>query len=317
MGLTNLATINVLELPPEKVTNVVINGEYSNLVEIPLLGNPLNGLVNGIVGGTVEVVGGLVGGLLNTLENLLDCLLNIFKNCGNNDENKIRANILSALNNLLQENLEALAPTGNPYDDINFRKLAVLGNVLIEKNSADTDIERIFSFNNGLYVGKILNIGSFINDAPLPKKNYSKLVLDGDFDQDRNGGMFTAAGLNINNAEIDINSDVFAYNEKIIPESTIKNACINQTDNRYFRMLTNGKLSIYSNSECNILEGLFFSKDHPVTIYADEDMTIEGGVLGKVNIVGKGEVTIKFDNKYLDTLEVTNAKLIPLGRTFE
>lgn len=330
IDLANLAKLNLLNQPSEKLTNVVINGEYSNLLEIPLLGDPLNGLVNGILSGVVKVVGGVVGELLNTLKNLLDgvfktleCILT-GKNCPDKNKSKEKeketvGKIITELNDLLQDNLEAITPTDNPYDDIEFKKFAVLGEALIEQHSLDSDDKRNFTFKNGLYVGKTLNIGGFINDLPLSQANYSKLFLDGDSDKDQNGGMFTAAGLNINNAEIDFNSDVYAYNTAFTPKSTIKNACIKQSDNHYFRLLTNGKLDIYRNKECSTLEGLFFSSNvnHPVTIYATEDMTIDGGIVGAVNVEGNGVVTIKYDAAYLDTLEVKEAKLVPVGRTYE
>ncbi|MFB9989151.1 hypothetical protein [Bacillus benzoevorans] len=200
------------------------------------------------------------------------------------------------------------------YKDIKFKKFAVTGSALIEQKDND---RRTFSFDNGLYVGKTLNIGSF-NDVSGNEKN-SKLNLDGDKNGDGNGGM-VAKNLVINNAELSAKSNIY-----IEGDAVIKNSCINPGDtNLGFRLFVKGKLTIENNSvdsNCNTFNGLFYAEHGIDVITNNKSMIINGGLIGDLTVDGgndpNNKLTINTKPEFLQQVKVNHIELIPQGRTYE
>lgn len=200
------------------------------------------------------------------------------------------------------------------YKDIEFKKFAVTGSALIEQKSSD---KRTFTFDNGLYAGKTLNIGSSIQN-PGTDKN-SKLDLYGDYDGDGNGGM-TAKNLVINNAELYAQSDIYVEGD-----ATIKNSCINSKDtNLGFRLFVQGKLTIENNaidSNCNTFNGLFYAENGIDVKTNNKSMIINGGLIGHLTVDGgndpNNKLTINPKPEFLQEIKVNHIKLIPQGRTYE
>ena len=188
------------------------------------------------------------------------------------------------------------------YKDIDFKKFAVTGNALIEQDSGDTDSSRTFSFADGLFVNKSLNIGGLPGEV---SENDSNLVLNGD--------MAVMENLYMTNTNFETdNSNLFVHED-----AEIKNSCINSIDtNKDFRLFVKGKLTIDHDSDCNNQNGLLYAGEG-IQINTNKNMAINGGVIGEVSVIGSGTVTIYPDPDYLEKVQISNAKLIPLGRAYE
>lgn len=195
------------------------------------------------------------------------------------------------------------------YKDIKFNKFAVTGSALIEQNSSDGDPKRTFVFDNGLYVGKTLNIGSF-NQDPGSKKN-SKLDLGGDM---------VAKSLVINNAALGARSNIYVEGDAVI-----KNSCINPGDkNLGFRLFVKGKLTIENNtvdSNCQTLNGLFYAENGIDVQTHNQSMIINGGLVGDLTVDGGNDpynrLTVNPKPEFLQQVKVKHIELIPQGRTYE
>lgn len=195
------------------------------------------------------------------------------------------------------------------YKDIKFNKFAVTGSALIEQSSSDGASKRTFVFDNGLYVGKTLNIGSFNQDSGT-KKN-SKLNLEGDM---------VAKSLVINNAALEARSNIYVEGDAVI-----KNSCVNPGDkNLGFRLFVKGKLTIENNtvdSNCQTLNGLFYAENGIDVQTNNQSMIINGGLVGDLTVDGGNDpnhkLTINPKPEFLQQVIVKHIELIPQGRTYE
>ncbi|WP_071395928.1 hypothetical protein [Bacillus tuaregi] len=213
------------------------------------------------------------------------------------------------------------------FRDINFKKLAVVGNALIQQDKRDYTCKtllgiacwserkpnlRSFNFQEGLYVNKSLIIGA-------TKNHISKLKLGGD--------MVAMDTLNITDVDLQINhSNVYVHGDSpstTQPEETtnppvalIKNACITSND-KDFHLFSKGKISLENNSRCNTFDGLFYSEDIIEINTKGQDITINGELIGEVKVIGGGKLTINRDPNYYDDVIFENITLAPLGRSFE
>ena len=208
------------------------------------------------------------------------------------------------------------------YQDINFKKLVVFGNVLIQQDKAlmehekkeinlskDTASERTFTFAEGLYVDNSLIIGGTQNT-----NEYSHLHLSGD--------MAVMEDLLIQDADIKFiekDSNV-GSNIYVRSNATIQNSCVNSkgADSK-LRLFVEGKLTIENNTnelECRTINGLFFAEEGIEIETNDKDLTIYGEVIGEVTVKGSGTVTIISTGNHGDE-KFKDIKLIPKGRTYE
>ena len=197
--------------------------------------------------------------------------------------------------------LEYLKISAHGYDDIDFQKLAVIGNLYIQQDKksskgllntgSDDEEERRFTFKNGLFVNKSLIIGGDQGG------DYSKLLLRGDMvvmenlvitDTDLTFGDEQTNEISFKSAD-DYVSNIYAHGE-----AQIKNACIKEKNENYdFRLFTKGKLDFANNntieSKCRTFDGLYLSEDKIVLNTHGKPMTINGAVFGDIEVVDSND----------------------------
>lgn len=294
-----------------KPTNVIINGGLGGLDLSTTalvssldttLGNLLHSLGLGILDILLKPIFDLLGGVTGILDKLADGLLDILNN-GINGR--------------------------NGYEDITIKKLGITGHGLITQGSDDPDLMRAFTFTNGLFVKQSLNIGTYnykkeeadglIEAGPVNQLNkYSNVKLNGD--------MLAADTLNMNNASLEfVKSNLYVYDilGKKSNDAVLKNSCIkltNDTQSR-FNLLVNGKMNvIYSGNDsqqCRTLSGVYFSEKGIDIKTNNRDVVIHGVMFGDITADHPERVKFTIEPKYLDGFQMNNAKLIPLGRTYD
>lgn len=206
------------------------------------------------------------------------------------------------------------------YKNIDFKKLAVMGNAIIQQDrhgflfTKDYDSQRRFTFVEGLYVNKSLLIGSNWDDA-------GTVMLRGNMDVEQN------LAINHVNLKIGDNSE---NEKKLKPEDYISNiyvpngnvrikeACIDvKNTNYFFRVLTPGKITFENNSKCSTFTGLYYAENGIEIKTNGQPMTIKGGLAGYVTVDYPEKLTIIPDSRNFDKVTPVNIKLNPQGRTIE
>ncbi len=228
-------------------------------------------------------------------------------------------------------------PLSVNYKDIDFRKLAVMGNVIIRQDREgaaqdaykmvkvlgiplpkyDKEVRRRFSFDEGLYVYKSLVIGG------KPSSNGNNLMLRGDMVTKEN--LFTS-DVNIQFGDSDVNqssltpedytSDFYVHGDATIKAST----CIKYKNNYNFRIFSKGKITIENNKACNEYNGMFYAEKGIEIKTNGEKMKIRGRLIGDVNIVDDQIGNLEYPNygsSDIYKVIVGNTKLIQKGRSFE
>ncbi|WP_394233117.1 pilus assembly PilX N-terminal domain-containing protein [Niallia oryzisoli] len=195
----------------------------------------------------------------------------------------------------------------NGYQDINFKKFAVIGNAVIQHDQkgfieTDRDPKRRFTFNEGLYVDKTLVIGGVQWKNPATKlSDYSNLDLKGDMVAIEH---FTIVDANVNF----IDNDIFVHGQ-----SEIKNSCVNSSG-ADFHLFSKGNVTMENNNNCSTFNGVYFS-DNKINIKTNnKPMTIKGGLIGELTVDNPEMLTIIEDSEYLKSVNFSNIELAPQGR---
>lgn len=246
-------------------------------------------------------------------------------------------------------------PLINSYFDIEFKKLAVMGNVVIQQdrygsvqdidnkiaNIKLTDLifpwnwenlspygnRRRFTFDEGLFVNKSLVIGGKYSNTG------NNLMLRGDMvamkDLHISDVNLQFGDKDENQAELsndERNSDFYIHNNATIKQS----ACINPKDKTKYgmRIFSKGTITIENNPSCSTYEGLFYAKKGINIKTNGKPITIKGALLGDVKIDGvpideyefKG-TRFKYNPSpsypYLYHVYLNKTELTKLGRTME
>ena len=229
-------------------------------------------------------------------------------------------------------------PLAVNYNDIDFRKLAVMGNVIIRQDREGVaqdayywgsflglpilkqsyEVRRRFSFDEGLYVYKSLVIGG------KPSSNGNNLMLRGDMVTKEN--LFTS-DVNIQFGDSDTNQSSFTPEEYtsdfyVHGDATIKaSTCIKYKNGNYnFRVFSKGKITIENNKACNEYNGMFYAEKGIEIKTNGEKMKIRGRLIGDVNVVDDQIGNLEYPNygsSDIYKVIVGNTKLILKGRSFE
>jgi hypothetical protein len=202
------------------------------------------------------------------------------------------------------------------YRDINFKKLAVIGNATIRQDkkglflNADNDESRSFTFREGLYVNKSLVIGGYQGKSG-GKPIYSNLKL--------RGNMLVMKDLYINYVNLEFGDSVADETIYVKNNATINNACINKgsTNNKKFRLITQGTITLENNSSCNEFKGLFYGEKGINIKTNNQPMTIKGALIGDVTVDHPDKLTYIPDPNYSGYIMLKDIKIIPKGRTFQ
>ncbi|WP_071395927.1 hypothetical protein [Bacillus tuaregi] len=190
----------------------------------------------------------------------------------------------------------------NKYEDIDFKKLAVLGDTVIQQDkrgflfSKDTDGKRTFTFLEGLYVNKSLIIGG-------DTSNKSTLNLS--------GKMVAMDDLSIKNATVDfINNGSSIY----VHKNAVLNASCIRSDYSKFQLLVKNNLKIENHSNCTTYNGIFFA-DEGIDIHVSkgQTVTINGEVIGDLTVSGAGKLII--NSKASQEIVFSDISLIAQGRS--
>ncbi|MBM4761889.1 hypothetical protein [Bacillus sp. B15-48] len=209
------------------------------------------------------------------------------------------------------------------FKNIEFKKLIVIGNVVIQQDKVDRGLfyndridqanPRYFTFNEGLFVYRSLEVGGKQTSSSNPP--ISNLMLRGD--------MVTMENLYINHVNLTIGDsdhknlsteDKFS-NIYVHGNAEIKNACINLKNNDYrFGLFVAGKLTIENNSSCSTFPGIYYAEGGIEIKTNNQPMTINGGLIGELTVDYPDRLTINWDEQYLPKIKVKNIDLIPQGR---
>lgn len=210
------------------------------------------------------------------------------------------------------------------YRNIDFLKFAIMGNAVIQQDrdgldiAKDTDNLRRFSFKEGLFVNRSLLIGGQRNNGSSGNvKDYSKLMLRGD--------MVTKENLEITNVDLtigdsDTNENKLSSSEKatniyVHGDANIYDSCIHLKNNNYnFGVFVKGKLTIENNDNCNEFPGIYYAEGGIDIKTHNKNMTINGGLIGDVNVDYPDKLTINEREDLLPKIKVKNILLKPTGR---
>lgn len=218
----------------------------------------------------------------------------------NNYPNVDDTNVL--INGLVNSFTVAGTPYSKGYQDINFKKLAVMGNAVIQQDRPhDTAAPRGFSFNEGLFVNKSLVIGR-------SSGGIGNLWLQGD--------MVAMGNLWIKDVDLlmgEKNNDKAIY---VHGDVVIENACINEVPDSYeFRLFAKGKITIKSNPHCQKNNVVLYAEKGIHIITNNQDITIKGGLMGNISVDNPNKLKFIEDPQYLDNVNLS-FKLTRKGRTF-
>jgi hypothetical protein len=221
--------------------------------------------------------------------------------------------------------------TEKKYKDINFKKLAVLGNVIIKQDrvadgSKDFDSEnlRSFAFQNGLYVNRSLAIGGketglkgnqvYKGNGNLGLKG-NMLIMDDLYISDTNV-LFGAGDNSLPSHER--YSNLYVYGDVTIKET----ACVNKGNP--VRIFSKGKITIENNGgyseQCNEYNGLFYAEKGIEINTKGKKMKIRGRLIGDVKVLNNQVGNLEYPNTSPEDIYqiiLKNLTLTPLGRTFQ
>lgn len=185
------------------------------------------------------------------------------------------------------------------YQDIDFEKFAVLGNVVIQQDEDDDSNRRHFSFKEGLFVNRTLAIGG-------DKDHRSNLGLIGD--------MVAIENLAIANADIYVGENSRGLKELNIyahGNIHIKDSCITLKNDDYkFQIFTTGKIIFEDIWNCGDYPGYIYAEGGAEFIEAGTVINEQGKVFGELASDGKSII-----NNY--TYSDGSYSLKSLGRRFE
>lgn len=232
--------------------------------------------------------------------------------------------VSSALDKILGFLLPNLIPLEGGYQNIDFEKLSVVGNVIIQQDRNDCKDQflqsckqntRRFTFNNGLFVTQSLLIGGDrvkYNVRELDKilgKNENNLELSGDMVAMRDF-MIDSAKVKFIDAGNHMGSNIYVHHNAVIRKSCI------QSESSKLRLFVKEKLTIENKAGCASYNGLFYAENGiDVVIPEGQTMIINGEVIGDITIIGGGTLIIHSDSDSL--VEFKDIKLNSQGRTFE
>lgn len=228
----------------------------------------------------------------------------------------INYNKVEDTNVLINGRINSFTLAGNPiirgYQDINFKKFAVLGSAIIQKERDDilsNNIIRNFTFDEGFYVNKSLAIrGSDSFSQKLDLKLKGDIVVMGNLDiKDINllMGYKTTQNNSQGDEAIYVHGDV-----------TLDNACINTVPDSYeFRLFTKGKITIKNTSDCIKSNVLLYAGNGINIITNNQNMTIKGGLIGSLDVDHPEKLKVVTEGQYLNRVTF-DGKLISKGRTF-
>ncbi len=214
------------------------------------------------------------------------------------------------------------------YSDINFLKLAVSGNAIIQQDRVgdkywgllsgnmytyDTaTAPRTFTFTEGLFVNKSLVIGGKDDntDNKEPYHGASNLRLS--------GNMVAMENLEINNVDLNIGNSGSGDTIYVHQNANINNACINKegTSTNKFRLLAKGNITLENNTSCSEFKGLFYSEKDIVIKTNNQPMTIKGALIGNVKVDYPDKLTYIPNTSYTGNINLKDIKLKPQGRSF-
>ncbi|NMD69137.1 hypothetical protein HHO41_02465 [Bacillus sp. DNRA2] len=181
-------------------------------------------------------------------------------------------------------------PIGSGYRDINFLKLGVMGNALIQQDKYEWDFNgkdrsdmRTFAFVEGLYVNKSLVIGD-------SKGGAGNLQLRGDIQVNED---LIVSKVNLTVGDLDeyeakLKPEDYYLNQFVSGNATIKsNSCIKTKNYKYsYRLFSHGKITIENNPNCSVYGGLFYAQNGIDIKTNGKPITINGALLGDVTIDG-------------------------------
>ncbi|MBB6445859.1 type IV pilus modification PilV family protein [Bacillus benzoevorans] len=232
--------------------------------------------------------------------------------------------VSSALDKILGFLLPNLIPLEGGHQDIDFEKLSVVGNVIIQQDKNDCKDQflksceqnmRRFTFENGLFVTQTLLVGGERVKYNIPEldkafgKNENHLELGGDMVAMRDF-MIDSAKVKFIDDGKNTGSNIYVHHNAVIRKSCI------QSDSSMFRLFVKDKLTIENNVECASYNGLFYAENGiEVVIPEGQTMIINGEVIGDIKISGGGTLIIH-SNSY-NSVEFKDIKLISQGRVFE
>ncbi|GGH75762.1 hypothetical protein GCM10010978_15940 [Compostibacillus humi] len=195
--------------------------------------------------------------------------------------------------------------TVDGYRDIDFKKLAVLGNAMIKKEKEDKAARRYFSFSEGLFVNRTMIIGDEKNRRRSSLGLIGEVVAVEDLlitDTDiivseRNNSIYSGE----NNLDIYVHGNV-----------KIRNSCVQLKNENYsFRIFTKGKITFENITGCkNGFPGFFYAEGGAEFI---ENGTLMNAQEGKVH----GEVNLDEYKIIDDAVSISNYRLVPKGRSIK
>lgn len=255
--------------------------------------------------------------------NLLSLVkVNVLEYRAKNDTNMVIDGSFSTGIKILIINL-----TSNYYKDIHFKKLAVIGNAVIQQDKIGEKYERLlmddlytydhgsvrtFTFDNGLYVNKSLFIGK---NKPVKDhyKGISNLVLT--------GKMVAMEDLEISYVNLNYGKSTTDDAIYVHRDAHIHNACINKesTNTNKFRLLAKGNITLENNTSCSEFKGLFYSEKDIVIKTNNQPMIIKGGLIGNVKVDYPDKLTYISDPRYIGDIKtkLKDIKLDIKGRDFK
>lgn len=252
--------------------------------------------------------------------NLLDIVkVNVLQYRDKDDTNTLIDGSYKTGINILIINLSS-----NKYSDIHFKKLAVIGNAVIQQDKNGEKYERLllsdlytydhsssrtFTFEKGLYVNKSLFIGRN-KPGSSQYKGISNLVLT--------GKMVALKNLEISYANLNFGTSMGEDAIYVHGDAHIHNACINKesSNTNKFRLLAKGNITLENNTSCSEFKGLFYSEKDIVIKTKNQPMTIKGGLIGNVKVDYPDKLTYIPDPRYVGELKVKEIQLKTKGRDF-
>lgn len=238
--------------------------------------------------------------------------------------------VSSALDKLLGYLLPNLIQLDGGYQDIHFKKMSVVGNVIIQQDKNDCKDRflqkckqntRNFTFNNGLFATQSIVVGG-------ERIKYNIPALDTAFGNNENnlklaGDMVALRDFMIDNAKVEFvsyedkkkkvkltGSTIYAHQNAVIRKSCI------QSDSSMLRMFVKEQLKIENNPECSSYNGLFYAENGiELTIPKGQTMIINGEVIGDITIIGGG--TLIVNPQPFNQIEFQDIKLNIVGREFD
>lgn len=325
--LGEVLEVNLLGLIPDLLLNLIKGLSFGALdLEIPRFTTMEKYPVVAVrdakaVGLDVLKIGDFSLLSLNILQLPVEKNVNVLIN-GSYDNVKIPL-VSEALDKILGFLLPNLIPLEGGYQDIDFKKLSVVGNVVIQQDKNDcTDRlfqkckqnTRRFTFDQGLFATQSILVGGERIKYNLPK-------LDNAFGANENnlefaGDMVAMKDFMIDSANVTFvaakelaDSTIYVHNHAVIRQSCI------QSHSSLFHLFVKEKLSIHHHSDCPSYHGLFYA-ENGIELYipSGETMIINGEVIGDITIIGGGTLILypEPDNR----VKFSNVSLSPQGRDF-